>query len=172
MSTATICSAPASRAPCTQLSPTPPQPMTTTLAPGSTFAVLTTAPTPVMTEQPTRLALSSGMSSRTGTAPDSGTTAYSANEAMRAKWWMSSPLRWSRGVPSNMNQRGVSAPLQRTGRPSTQWTHQPQFGRKLRMTGWPGFTWVQPGPTFSTIPAASWPRTIGSGIVHSPFITW
>ena len=40
------------------------------------------------------------------------------------------------------------------------------------MTGWPGFTWVQPGPTFSTIPAASWPRTIGSGIVHSPFITW
>ena len=55
-------SAPASNAPCTALRPTPPQPITTTLLPGSTRAVLVTAPTPVITEQPTRHARSSGMS--------------------------------------------------------------------------------------------------------------
>ena len=26
------------------------------------------------------------------------------------------------------------------------------------MTGWPGLSWVQPGPTCSTTPAASWPE--------------
>ena len=35
------------RAPCTTLSPIPPRPNTTTLAPGSTLAVLITAPMPV-----------------------------------------------------------------------------------------------------------------------------
>ena len=39
-STPTIMSAPAMRAPCTTLRPMPPRPNTTTLAPGSTFAVL------------------------------------------------------------------------------------------------------------------------------------
>ena len=72
--------APASRAPCTQLSPTPPQPMTATVAPGGTPAVLRTAPTPVATAQPTSAASSSGASARTRIAPDSGTTTRSANE--------------------------------------------------------------------------------------------
>jgi hypothetical protein len=38
--------------------PTPPQPMTATVAPGSTRAVLITAPTPVITQQPTSAATS------------------------------------------------------------------------------------------------------------------
>src|SRR5436190_1771890 len=52
ISTPTIMSAPAIRQPCTTLSPMPPSPNTTTLAPGSTLAVLMTAPIPVVTPQP------------------------------------------------------------------------------------------------------------------------
>ena len=113
-------SAPASAAPCTAFRPTPPQPMTTTLLPASIRAVLVTAPTPVITAQPTRHARSSGMSRRTGTAPDSGTTACSEKHAVRVMWWTSCPLRCRRTVPSNIMKRGVSTPSQSTGRPTTQ----------------------------------------------------
>ena len=44
--------APAIFAPCTTLRPMPPRPNTTTFAPGSTLAVLMTAPMPVVTPQP------------------------------------------------------------------------------------------------------------------------
>ena len=58
--------APASRAPCTTLSPTPPQPMTSTEAPASTSAQRVTAPTPVGTQQPTSAACGHGISLRIG----------------------------------------------------------------------------------------------------------
>src|SRR4030095_2329348 len=45
-------------------SPIPPRPNTTTLAPGSTFAVLITAPMPVVTPPPMKHTLSKGASSR------------------------------------------------------------------------------------------------------------
>ena len=44
--------APAMRAPCTTERPMPPSPMTSTVAPSSTRAVFSTAPTPVCTAQP------------------------------------------------------------------------------------------------------------------------
>ena len=47
-------------------SPTPPQPITTTEAPGSTFAVLMAAPTPVATAQPMSAPTSAGSSSGHG----------------------------------------------------------------------------------------------------------
>ncbi len=47
-----ILSAPASFAPWITLRPMPPRPNTTTLAPNSTLAVKSTAPTPVVTPQP------------------------------------------------------------------------------------------------------------------------
>ena len=50
--------APAMAAPWTALSPTPPQPITATVLPGGTLAVLITAPTPVVTPQPISAALS------------------------------------------------------------------------------------------------------------------
>jgi hypothetical protein len=78
-STATIRAAPASRAPWMTEIPTPPQPITSTSEPGSTLAVLTTAPTPVVTPQATSAAISNGMSSATFTAPSTGTTNSSAN---------------------------------------------------------------------------------------------
>ena len=52
--------------------------MTSTLAPGSTLALRTTAPTPVMTPQPMMQARSNGISLGMAIAPDSGTTVYSA----------------------------------------------------------------------------------------------
>ena len=57
-----IRSAPAIAAPFTADRPMPPQPITATVLPGSTFAALNTAPTPVMTPQPTRAARSRGIS--------------------------------------------------------------------------------------------------------------
>ena len=52
MSTPMILLAPAMRAPWITFRPMPPRPKTTTFAPGSTFAVLITAPMPVVTPQP------------------------------------------------------------------------------------------------------------------------
>ena len=48
-------------APCTALSPTPPQPITTTSLPTSIRAVLVTAPKPVITPHPSRAALVTGI---------------------------------------------------------------------------------------------------------------
>ena len=52
--------APAMRAPWMTAWPTPPQPMTATVEPGSTLAVLRAAPTPVVTPQPMRASCSAG----------------------------------------------------------------------------------------------------------------
>jgi hypothetical protein len=70
--------APASRAPCTTDRPTPPSPTTSTDWPSRTAAVLSTAPTPVMTAQPTSAACSSGTASGTGSTARSDTTVCSA----------------------------------------------------------------------------------------------
>ncbi len=48
------------------------------LAPAGTVAVLSTAPTPVMTEQPMRAARSSGIAGSMRIAHDSWTTVYEA----------------------------------------------------------------------------------------------
>src|SRR2546421_10110773 len=88
-------------APWTTLRPTPPVAKTATVEPGSTLAVLRTAPTPVMTAQPISAAPSIGISGVILTAADWWTTEYSANDDMpRPKQLISrSPLRWRR-VPS------------------------------------------------------------------------
>ena len=56
-----IFSAPAMRAPWMAFMPMPPRPTTTTVSPARTSAALTAEPQPVVTPQPTRAALSSGM---------------------------------------------------------------------------------------------------------------
>ena len=59
--------------------PTPPQPNTTHVDPGATFAVLMAAPTPVVTPHPMSEAMSNGTSSSILTAASCGTTSSSAN---------------------------------------------------------------------------------------------
>ena len=70
--------APAIAAPFTADRPMPPQPITATVEPGSTFAAWNTAPTPVITPQPTSAQRSSGTSSRTFTTACSCTSIFSA----------------------------------------------------------------------------------------------
>src|ERR1700761_6649836 len=77
MSTTTILAAPASAAAWITLSPTPPAPNTTTTEPGSTLAVLVTAPNPVMTLQPTRAARSRGTVGSIFTTLSTCSVAYS-----------------------------------------------------------------------------------------------
>ena len=92
--------APDSMAPWTAFSPTPPQPITSTVEPASILAWRVTAPTPVATQQPTRAACGHGMSLRIGTTISSGTTTSSAKVPMRAIWLMPWPLCLMRRVPS------------------------------------------------------------------------
>ena len=73
--------APAMRAPCTIEIPMPPAPITSTVAPSGTRAVLSTAPTPVCTAQPMTHTTSSGVSSATLMAPDTGVITSSAKPA-------------------------------------------------------------------------------------------
>ena len=81
-------SAPASAAPLTAERPMPPQPITATVAPGSTLAALKTAPTPVMTPQPTSAARSNGMSSSTFTIEFSCTSICSPNDDRLNAWFI------------------------------------------------------------------------------------
>src|SRR6185369_6190636 len=121
-STPMIVPAPASAQPWITFSPTPPQPITTALLPGSTLAVLMAAPTPVMTPQPTRHALSSGTPAGILTHEISGTTAYCARLDSAAIWYIGLPFFLSRQVPSS----SVPFPIVRrmlshkTGRPIEQ----------------------------------------------------
>ena len=86
-------SAPASAAPLTADSPTPPQPITATVEPGSTLAALNTAPTPVITPQPTSAARSSGISGSIFTIEFSCTSICSAKEDRLRNWFMCSPFQ-------------------------------------------------------------------------------
>ena len=72
-----IRSAPAITAPMITARPMPPRPKTATLLPGSTLAVLRTAPMPVVTPQPSRHTFSSGASLGIFARAISGTTVYS-----------------------------------------------------------------------------------------------
>ena len=163
-STATIGRAPARRAPCTTLSPTPPQPITTTLLPASMRAVLVTAPTPVITPQPSRAALAIGIVSGMATTWEPSTTASSAKVPVRRPCTRLWPAASARGrVPSMPNE-----PEQFTGIPRTQSWHEPQLRISETTTASPTATWSTPPPTSITSPAASWPYTAGSEPPHAP----
>ncbi|OLE22899.1 MAG: hypothetical protein AUG49_17610 [Catenulispora sp. 13_1_20CM_3_70_7] len=84
-SMATISAAPAMRAPWITAMPTPPAPITATEEPGCTRAVLNTAPTPVVTPQPSSAPTSNGTSSGIFTAHCQGTTISSAKVPLPAK---------------------------------------------------------------------------------------
>ena len=161
MSTAIILEALTNLAPMMTLRPTPPQPTTATVLPGCTLAENTTAPTPVGTQQPIIAATSIGTGALVGTHPVSGTTAYSAKQATLPMWWMYWLPLCSRQVPSYI-LGPVAMWLSHTLElPSRQDLQRPQAGTKDRITCCPGFTEVTPGPTRSTVPAPSWPRTTG-----------
>ncbi len=99
----------------------PPQPITATVEPGSTFAVLSAAPTPVITPQPTSAALSSGIPESILITDCLGSTAYSAITAVLAKWLRALPAESvSREVPSGMVLLRAKAVSHSQLRPITQ----------------------------------------------------
>ena len=115
--------APATTEPLSALRPTPPVPKTATVLPGSTFAVRSAAPKPVVTPQPISEARSSGMSSRIFTSPFLCNSMYSAWLPTRACWCRPTPSRESRGGSLAPRSGFIS---QRLERPVRQSTHSPQ----------------------------------------------
>ena len=94
----------ASRAPWVTATPMPPAPSTMTVAPSSTLAVLSTAPTPVCTAHPSTHATSSGTSGSTFTTPSSGMIARSAHAAVARPRYTISPWRDNGLVPSGRSE--------------------------------------------------------------------
>ncbi|MNN86398.1 hypothetical protein D3C81_2038110 [compost metagenome] len=79
MSMAMMRAALALTAPMTADRPMPPRPKMATVSPGFTLAVLSTAPIPVVTPQPSRQTFSSGASLAIFATEISGSTVYSEN---------------------------------------------------------------------------------------------
>ena len=118
-----IGSAPASRAPITADSPTPPAPMTSSARPAHSPTTLSTAPTPVMTAQPVIAAIRGGTPSGTLTTDFSDTTACSAKQETPIRWCTSRPPSRRRVVPSSGSPPVVACTLPSshiTGCPITQ----------------------------------------------------
>ena len=130
--------APASTAPWMQFRPTPPQPTTATVLPGSTLAVFSTAPIPVVTPQPIRASCSKGMSSSTLTTACSWTSICSAKEPNWAIWVIRVPPCLRRG--GSESERSTSGRRHRLGRPLRHRSQWPQNTDKQVMTRSPGFT--------------------------------
>ncbi|MCY1422386.1 hypothetical protein D9M71_380630 [compost metagenome] len=86
MSMAITRPAPANTAPLIAARPMPPQPITATVSPGRTLAVLNTAPVPVVTAQPSSAARSIGMSRRIDTQAFSCTSICSAKADRFMNW--------------------------------------------------------------------------------------
>ena len=102
------------------LRPTPPQPITATVLPGSTLALKMTAPTPVVALQPMRAAWAMGKSAAMGMQPVSGTTASWAKQATLPMWVMRCSPLWRRVVPSKRVPLVAAWVSQRLVRPVVQ----------------------------------------------------
>ena len=96
LSIAMMREAPAIAAPLMVAKPTPPQPTTATSAPAGTWALLKTAPVPVITAQPSKAARSSGMSLRILTRALRCTSICSAKPERLNTWLTCWPSRASR----------------------------------------------------------------------------
>ncbi len=158
--------APESTPPCTQLRPMPPRPKTAMVAPVSTLARFTTAPKPVMMPQPISAAQSNGTRGSMGMALCSRTTVRSTKQEVLANEYACTPL-----TVNGLLSFGLGALRHCVGLPTSQAGQRPQCDRVESTTVSPSFTLVTPGPTASTIPAPSCPRTTGTGYGMVPSMT-
>ncbi len=163
-STAITCAAPHSTAPWMLFRPTPPAPITATVAPGSIAAVLATAPKPVMTPQASRAAWRMSKSSGTTASCEASTTTRSANAPVRIPWPIAAPP----SVASGLASPPANTPSHSTGLPRAQGRQWPQARISVTTTRAPMAGAVTPGPVASTVPAASWPNTAGRSPPQSP----
>src|SRR5215469_4431238 len=149
-STTTTFFAPANRAPCTALLPTPPAPKITTVSPTWTPAACTADPKPVGTPQPTRHRTSHGMSwksSRSGTVAYSDTVAYWEKVPSEQNPPMSVSPSWNRQVPSSNMPVPAFRPLTHMLEcPVEHGRQAPQAGMYEQTILSPGLTRRTPGP--------------------------
>src|SRR5262245_17178403 len=140
--------------------PTPPAPNTATEDPGVTCAVLSAAPTPVVTAQPTNAALSSGISSGILTTLRSCISIFSANEARSANCEIASPPFDRRGFDP-FGRKQAARLVHRCVHPDKHCVHVPQYIDVQAITWSPGLTVVTALPTASIMPAGSCPKIPG-----------
>ena len=140
-----------------------PAPKTTQVEPAATFAVFIAAPSPVDSPHAKRHACSGGASGLTFASAISGITVYSANVEQPMKCRTGSPSRPRRVVPSGRKPWFCCSRIarQRFVRSLRQCTHSRHCGEKSVTTWSPGATEVTSSPTRSTMPAPSWPSTVG-----------
>ena len=147
------------RAPWSTDWPTPPHPITVTVDPGRICAVLSAAPTPVVTPHPMSASCSAGRSLSTFTSIDSSTVISSAK--------VPSPLIPITLLPSARVPLDTieCAPICSH---SCDWSRRqkkqlPHAGTKDAITRSPLPTRLTSLPTASTVPAPSCPRMAGGG---------
>ena len=154
--------APASFAPAMAAHPTPPQPKTATESPRPTPPVNMAAPRPAMTPQPSRPTASGRAAGLTLVHWPAATSVLSAKAPM--------PRAGESGVPSASVIFWVALWVEKQyqGRPRRHDRHSPQTARQLSTTKSPGARSLTPGPTASTVPAASWPSRKGKSSLMPP----
>src|SRR5690606_3708441 len=136
-------------APAIAASPTPPPPMTATESPRGPPPVVTAAPIPAMTPQPSRPATAGSVDGSTFVHCPACTRVLSANAPMPSAGLSSVPsVRVIFCVALNVSK-------QYCGRPRLQARHWPHTARQFSTTKSPGCTESTPSPTLSTVPAAS-----------------
>ncbi len=143
-------------------------------APVASCAVLTTAPTPVSTAQPNSAA-SVERQLRVDLHQRAARHRRVFGEGRAPRWWYErlavrgAVARWPlSSVPAVL----ATAPGSHSaGRPSAHGAQWPQLGTKTITTWSPRSRSSTPAPVASTMPAASWPSTIGVGRGRSPLIT-
>ena len=150
-STAMIRRAPASTAPITHDSPTPPRPITATVEPAGTSAVLITAPTPVETPQPISAATSGGTPSGIGTTAVAGTTWAVGDRPDREVGEHGRPVGAGRGASCRRPARGAAtaSPSTATGARAGTRGRRRHGAYHDRATGRPTRPGSRPGPTAS-----------------------
>ena len=132
--------------------------MTATVVPGCTLAVLSAAPTPVVTPQPMSASCSSGRSVSTFTIEPSLHVICSAKvpSPVIAMYWLPS------GRLPRIDIMTANSLSHRCDESCRQNQHVPHAGMNDAMIRSPALTFVTSAPTSSTLPAPSWPR-IGAG---------
>ena len=154
--------APANFAPAIAAHPTPPHPKTATESPSPTAPVNMAAPSPAITPHPSSPTASGRADGSTLVHCPAATNVLSANAPM--------PSAGDSGVPS-VNVIfcvALCVAKQYHGRPRRHARHSPHTARQFRTTKSPGATDVTPGPTASTIPAASCPSKNGNSSLMPP----
>ena len=173
-SMATTSRAPAATAPRSEHRPTPPSPITATEAPaGHPRGVdhRTDAGEHGAAEQGRLVERQLGIDLDQRAARDRGVLGEARDAEMVVDRRAVGPVQPARAREQRAGAVRRRTRLAQAGRPSAHGPQWPQDGTNTQTTWSPRARSSTPGPTSSTMPAASWPSAIGIGRGRSPLIT-